>query len=48
MNGDRLAESAPEELSLLVVEGCREMAVVYAETEDEWREASEETWRGIE
>jgi len=46
--GDWVAEREREELCRLVVEGCRDMAEVYLETDEEWRGVSDEVWRGSE
>jgi len=46
--GEWLAEREREELRRQVVEGCREMADLYSEIDQEWGHVAEEIWHGIE
>jgi hypothetical protein len=43
--GDWLEESEREALRRELIEGCREMAGIYQEIEQEWNCASDEVWR---
>jgi hypothetical protein len=43
--GDWLAEREREALRRELLEGCREMAGTYEETDREWSSASDEVWR---
>ena len=43
--GEWLAEREREEIRRKVVEGCREMAELYTEVDEEWRGSSDEVWR---
>ena len=45
---DWLAERERQELRRRVVEGCRDMAGLYREIDEEWRNASDEVWRGVD
>jgi hypothetical protein len=46
--GDWLAEREREALRRELIEGCKEMAGLYQEIEQEWNGASDEVWRGAE
>jgi metal-responsive CopG/Arc/MetJ family transcriptional regulator len=43
--GDWLAEREREALRRDLIEGCKEMAALYQEIDQEWNGASDEVWR---